>query len=144
MRWTLTTLACVTGLSACSFEITGADLFSCEPRESVPRSEIEIGPIPGGVAALAVGDALQLNAQVRPLVSGTPDTETGACHPLYGDPVPTLILWSSTEPDIATVSNTGLVRARAPGDAMIRAQAPFRFVSTSLIIRVSVKGTGNP
>jgi hypothetical protein len=143
MRRTWTAVACATSLSGC-FELTGLDIFGCTPSESVPRWEIVIGPIPGHVTALAVGDALHLNAKARPLVGGILDMERGACHEIYGDPVPTVINWYSTDDRIATVSTSGVVIGREAGDAIIVAQAPFRFVSSSVRVRVWVRDGGGP
>jgi hypothetical protein len=135
-----TVVACVASLCAC-FEISGLDLLGCEPPESVAQWDMVIGPVSSDIAALAVGDALQLTARVRPLVGGIPDMERGGCHARYGDPVSALILWSSSDDRIASVSATGVVTGRTAGDAIITVQAPFHFVSDALRIRVSIRGS---
>ena len=125
-------VACVACLCACP-RISGPDLFSCEPPEfSPPR--MDIGP--AELVTIAVGESLQLTAVVRPVSGGMMDLESG-CNPLYGEAVPAVIHWFSSDPRIATVSATGVVMGLAPGSAIVRAHAPFRFASTSL--RVSVR-----
>ena len=137
VRQILTVVSCVASLCAC-FDITAADLFTCEPQEPVAQGRIEIFSYGG---AVAVGDTLKLTAEVRPLVGGMVDLYgTDECHPTYGDPVPTPIEWSSSDKRIAGVSATGVVRGRAVGEVIITAEAPSRRISAARKIRVRVPG----
>ena len=96
-------------------------------------------------AAVAVGDTLELTAEVRPLVGGMIDIYgTDECHPVYGDPVPTSVEWYSFDERIATVSATGVVRGLAAGDVIITAEAPSRRISAARKIRVWVPGGAAP
>jgi serine/threonine protein kinase len=73
------------------------------------RSSIAVLTIAPARVTIAVGDAVQLRA--------TPKTRQGQTLP--GRPVS----WASTNPDIALVSETGLVTAMAPGTVTITASS---------------------
>ena len=135
MRQTLTAVACVASLCAC-LRITADDFFSCDPHEPVAQARMEIF---ARGSTVAVGDTLQLTAEVRPLVGGTIDLYgSDECHPIYGDPAPTRIEWYSLDERIAAVSATGVVRGRAAGEVTITAVAPSRNISADRKIRVWV------
>ncbi len=73
------------------------------------RSSIAVLTIAPSRVTVAVGDAVQLRA--------TPKTQNGQTLP--GRPVS----WASTNPAVATVSETGLVTAGAPGSVTITASS---------------------
>ena len=63
------------------------------------------------------GDSVTLNATVYPVGEGDPDPETGKLPGAATNSV----TWSSSNPEVATVSKTGTVRGVAAGDAVITA-----------------------
>jgi hypothetical protein len=92
-----------------------------------------------------VGDTLSLTAEVRPGVGASIDFwGSGSCRIDYGDPIPAVIEWSSSDTRIATVSAAGVVRGRERGDAIITARAPARNITASREIGVWVRGGGGP
>ena len=109
---------------------------------------VVIGPRPGtfGYGEIVfVGDTLPLSAEVRPAVGASIDFwGTGACAIDYGDPVPAVIEWSSSDARIATVNAMGVVRGRQEGEVVITARAPALSLSGSREIFVWVRGGGAP
>lgn len=68
----------------------------------------------------------------------------GLCQVDYGPPIPAAIEWTSSDNRVATVSTTGLVVGREPGDSIITARAPALGVSASRPIGLRVRGAGGP
>jgi serine/threonine protein kinase len=91
------------------------------------RSSIAVLTIAPARVAVAVGDAVQLRA--------TPKTREGQTLP--GRPVS----WASTNPDIALVSETGLVTAMAPGTVTITASSADTSATATISV-VAARGRG--
>jgi hypothetical protein len=91
------------------------------------RSSIAVLTITPARVAVAVGDAVQLRA--------TPKTRQGQTLP--GRPVS----WASTNPDVAIVSETGLVTALAPGTVTITASSADTSATATITV-VAARGRG--
>jgi uncharacterized protein YjdB len=91
------------------------------------RSSIAVLTITPARVAVAVGDAVQLRA--------TPKTRQGQTLP--GRPVS----WASTNPDVAIVSETGLVTAMAPGTVTITASSADTSATATITV-VAARGRG--
>ena len=91
------------------------------------RSSIAVLTITPARVTVSVGDAVQLRA--------TPKTRGGQTLP--GRPVS----WASTNPDVALVSETGLVTAMAPGTVTITASSADTS-STASITVMAARGRG--
>jgi hypothetical protein len=91
------------------------------------RSSIAVLTITPARVTVSVGDAVQLRA--------TPKTREGQTLP--GRPVS----WASTNPDVALVSETGLVTAMAPGTVTITASSADTS-STASITVTAARGRG--
>jgi len=91
------------------------------------RSSIAVLTITPARVTVSVGDAVQLRA--------TPKTRAGQTLP--GRPVS----WASTNPDVALVSETGLVTAMAPGTVTITASSADTS-STASITVTAARGRG--
>ncbi|HET7380213.1 MAG TPA: protein kinase [Gaiellales bacterium] len=91
------------------------------------RSSIAVLTIAPSRVSVAVGDAIQLRA--------TPKTREGQTLP--GRPVS----WASTNPDIAAVSETGLVTATAPGTVTITASSADTSATATITV-VASRGRG--
>lgn len=72
------------------------------------------------------GDSVTLNATVYPVGEGEPDPNTGKLPGAATNSV----TWSSSHPEIATVSKTGTVRGVAAGQATITATTTEGFTDT--------------
>ena len=72
------------------------------------------------------GDSVTLNATVYPVGEGEPDPNTGKLPGAATNSV----TWSSSHPEIATVSKTGTVRGVAAGEATITATTTEGFTDT--------------
>jgi serine/threonine protein kinase len=92
---------------------------------SARRSSIAVLTIAPARVAVAVGDAVQLRA--------TPKTRHGQTLP--GRPVS----WASTNPDVALVSETGLVTAMAPGTVTITASSADTSATATITV-VAARG----
>jgi uncharacterized protein YjdB len=105
---TVSNTGLVTALVPGSAIITAASEGKSAPSSitvsSVPVASVAVTPTG---SQIVVGQTTQLNAEPRD-ASG---------QPLVGRPV----LWSSSDPNVASVSSTGLVTAVAPGQATITA-----------------------
>ena len=91
------------------------------------RSSIAVLTIAPSRVSVTVGDAIQLRA--------TPKTREGQTLP--GRPVS----WASTNPDIAAVSETGLVTATAPGTVTITASSADTSATATITV-VASRGRG--
>jgi serine/threonine protein kinase len=91
------------------------------------RSSIAVLTITPARVTVETGDAVQLRA--------TPKTRTGQTLP--GRPVS----WASTNPDVALVSETGLVTAMAPGTVTITASSADTSATATITV-VAARGRG--
>ncbi|HET7248798.1 MAG TPA: protein kinase [Gemmatimonadales bacterium] len=91
------------------------------------RSSIAVLTIAPSRVSVTVGDAIQLRA--------TPKTREGQTLP--GRPVS----WASTNPDVAAVSETGLVTATAPGTVTITASSADTSATATITV-VASRGRG--
>ena len=78
------------------------DGSTIDKESTVPVSTVEIS----GVSEIAVGDSIQLTANAQPVIASDRN-----------------ITWSSSDESVATVSNTGVVKAVSQGEAVIYAEA---------------------
>lgn len=123
---TVSPLGVVTAVGAGSATITGTS----EGKSATMAVRVTLAPIatitiaPNG-GTVGVGDSLQLTA--------TPHDAGGA--PLSGR----TIEWSSSDPSIASVNQSGLVRGLAPGDVTITATAEG--VTATVTVAVALRFT---
>lgn len=89
---------------------------SCEVEVGVPVSGIVVSPKEG---SLYVGETLQLTGTVAPEDASHPD-----------------IVWTSSNEEIATVNDDGLVSGISAGTVQITAEAPYGGVSASCTLEV--------
>jgi len=83
-----------------------------------PVASVAVSPTS---ATLIVGETLQLEAQPR----------DGAGRPLAGRAV----TWSTNQPDVATVTSTGIVAALSPGTATITASSEGRTGTATIVVQ---------
>lgn len=84
------------------------------------------------------GDSVTLNATVYPVGEGEPDPETGKLPGAATNSV----TWSSSNPEIATVSKTGTVRGVAAGQATITATTTEGFTDSVTVTVEPVRVSG--
>ena len=87
--------------------------------------------------SIQMGDTLTLSAAVRPIAGAHTNVSFGGCDFSYGDSVPAIISWSSTDTAVARVSQDGLVTARAMGNADIIARDAARNLKAAYGILVN-------
>jgi serine/threonine-protein kinase len=119
------------GVAVIAISLTGIGIWRPWDRTATPgASDVAIVPVGPAVnvaslsvdpatGSLDVNSSLQLGASVR-------DSS--------GQPVSMSVIWTSADPNVATVSPTGLVVARTPGTVSIRASAGGRESSTLLTV----------
>ena len=95
------------------------DGSTIDKESTVPVSTVEIS----GVSEIAVGDSIQLTANAQPVIASDRN-----------------ITWSSSDESVATVSNTGVVKAVSQGEAVIYAEAS-NGVKGEFAVSVFVKAT---
>lgn len=84
------------------------------------------------------GDSVTLNATVYPVGEGEPDPETGKLPGAATNSV----TWSSSNPEIATVSKTGTVRGVAAGQATITATTTEGYTDSVTVTVEPVRVSG--
>lgn len=95
-------------------------------RELIGTLEVVIRPpigFFGHGSMVFVGDVLDLDAAVQPIVGGSMDLGSGACLPHYGAPRADLFEWTSSDPELASVDDEGRVLGRSLGTVRITARA---------------------
>lgn len=103
-------LLCAATVLSAACQGAADDAANTPTSPAPPTSLVAAVTMGTGAAQLAVGGTLQLSA--------TPRTIAGA-----GTAAKNIMLWSSSAPDVATVTQNGLVTAVAPGTANIIATA---------------------
>ena len=131
-----TLAACMVGIVACD---SATEPDPCAEVARVGEVELFIGSTTGLLEdgeIVLVGDTLPLFAEASEVLDVSIPFSGALCEVDYGPPIQTAIEWSSSDDRVATVSATGRVIGRAPGDATITARAPTLAVSASHEIEV--------
>ncbi|MCX5759954.1 MAG: Ig-like domain-containing protein [Gemmatimonadetes bacterium] len=118
MRHVVLCATLVAGLAGCSFTDDGGNT----PAGLGPQTSLVTAVTMGiNAAQLAVGGTVQLQA--------TPRTTTGA-----GTSAKSIMLWSSSAPAVASVTQNGLVTGLTPGTANIIANADGHTGQTAITV----------